>query len=185
VADLDALYADLDAALTEASPALAVKEVLARAVARPEPVADALAPTTGGLRLLVHRPDLTVLDAAWAPGMRLMPHDHRMWAVIAVYQGIEDNEFFRRGDGGDGGLVPSNGRRLEPGDAVVLGESTVHAVANPGSALTGAIHVYGGDFVNQPRSQWGPGDDVERPFDLDGAMRQFHLANVAAGLSAE
>ena len=178
VVDLDALYADLDAALTEPTPAPAVKEVLARAVSRPDAVADALAPTTGGLRLLVHRPDLTVLDAAWAPGMRLMPHDHRMWAVIAVYQGVEDNEFFRRDDDG---LVPSNGRRLEPGDAVVLGESTIHAVANPGSALTGAIHVYGGDFVNQARSQWGPGDDVERPFDLDGALRQFHAANVAAG----
>ena len=68
---------------------------------------------------------------------------------------------------------------------VVLGESTIHAVANPTGGLTGAIHVYGGDFVEQPRSQWGPGDLVERPFDLDGALRQFHDANVAAGLGAD
>lgn len=178
--DLDALYVELESTLAEPSPALAAKEVLARAVARPTAVAAALAPTAGGIRLLLHTPRLTVIDAAWAPGMRLMPHDHRMWAVIAVYQGAEENEFFRRADGR--GLVASNGRRLDVGDVAVLGASTIHAVANPGSTLTGAIHVYGGDFVNQPRSQWGPGDGLERPFDLDAALRQFHDANVEAGL---
>jgi hypothetical protein len=45
--------------------------------------------------------------------------------------------------------------------------------------LTGAIHVYGGDFVNQPRSQWGPGPEEERPYDLDIARRQFAEANDA------
>lgn len=178
--DLDDLSTDLEATLAEASPALAVKEILSRWVARPADVAATLAPVAGGIRLLHHTPRLTAIDAAWAPGMRLMPHDHRMWAVIAVYQGVEDNEFFRRGD--SGGLVPSNGRRLQAGDVVVLGDATIHAVANPGSVLTGAVHVYGGDFVHQPRSQWGPGDAVERPFDLDAALQQFHAANVAAGL---
>ena len=147
--------------MAEATPQLAVKEVLARTMARPDEVAGALAPAAGGIRMLHHRPHLTAIDAAWAPGMRLMPHNHEMWAVIAVYQGAEDNEFFVRGAGD--GLVERAGRRLETGDVVVLGEATIHAVANPGSVLTGAIHVYGGDFVNQPRSQWGPGDDVERP----------------------
>jgi len=101
-----------------------------------------------------------------------------MWAVIGVYQGVEDNEFFVRGAGD--GLVERTGRRFATGDVLILGEATIHAVANPGSVLTGAIHVYGGDFVNQPRRQWGPGDDVERPFDLDGALSQFAAANVAA-----
>lgn len=179
--DLDGLFEDLEAALQESTPQLAVKDVLARAVARPQDVAEALAPTAGGIRLLHHRPHLTAIDAAWAPRMRLMPHNHEMWAVIAVYQGREENEFFRRGT--DGSLVESNGRRLDAGDVVVLGTETIHAVANPGTTLTGAIHVYGGDFVHQPRSQWGPGDLVERPFDLAGALRQFHEANVAAGLS--
>ena len=43
------------------------------------------------------------------------------------------------------------------GDTIVLGDDVIHSVANPVPKLTGAIHVYGGDFVNQPRSQWGPG----------------------------
>ena len=55
----------------------------------------------------------------------------------------------------------------------VLGTQTIHAVANPTGRLAGAIHVYGGDFVNQPRSQWGPGDLVERPFSMDILYEQF------------
>ena len=30
---------------------------------------------------------------------RSLPHDHRMWAVIGVYQGLEHNELFARADG--------------------------------------------------------------------------------------
>ena len=39
----------------------------------------------------------------------------------------------------------------------------------------GAIHVYGGDFINQPRSQWGPGPLEERPYDTDEALRSTRL----------
>ena len=52
-------------------------------------------------------------------------------------------------------------------------------MSNPLSQLTAAIHVYGGDFVNQPRSQWGPGAPVERPYDIDAARREFAAANEA------
>jgi predicted metal-dependent enzyme (double-stranded beta helix superfamily) len=112
--------------------------------------------------------------------MQLMPHDHRMWAVIGIYTGAEDNQFYRRGP--DRELVETTGRRLDTGEVCVLGTQTIHGVANPREQLTGAIHVYGGDFVNQPRSQWGPGDLVERPYDLEAINRQFHEANLAAGL---
>jgi predicted metal-dependent enzyme (double-stranded beta helix superfamily) len=108
--------------------------------------------------------------------MRLYPHDHRMWAAIAIYAGQEDNEFYRR----DGrGLTESGGRSLAEGDVLVLGDDVVHAVANPRARLTGAIHVYGGDFVAQPRSQWGPGPLEERPYDMAQVHEQFDRANRA------
>ena len=50
-------------------------------------------------------------------------------------------------------------------------------MTNPKDRLTGAIHVYGGDFVHQPRSQWGPGKVEERPYDIDEALQQFTDAN--------
>ena len=34
-----------------------------------------------------------------------MPHDHRMWAVIGVYPGREDNISWRRVAGEAGGLI--------------------------------------------------------------------------------
>jgi predicted metal-dependent enzyme (double-stranded beta helix superfamily) len=179
VFDVDALLAELVACNDESDPRRAVHDALARTLATPGAVADALAPDAGGIELLHHTRDLTVINIAWAPHMRLMPHDHRMWAVIGIYGGREDNQFFRRTADG---LDPTNDRRLDAGDVCALGAQTIHAVTNPTSRLAGAIHVYGGDFVNQPRSQWGPGDLVERPFSMDTLGRQFVEANEAAGL---
>jgi predicted metal-dependent enzyme (double-stranded beta helix superfamily) len=48
------------------------------------------------LSLLHHNDDLTVLHVVWAPKMNLYRHEHRMWAVIGIYAGEEQNEFFRR-----------------------------------------------------------------------------------------
>ena len=121
-------------------------------------------------------PELTVLHVVWAPGIRLHPHDHRMWAAIGLYAGREDNSFYRRPDV----VALSPGvRRQGAGSRSCLAarDDTIHAVANPKQYLTGAIHVYGGDFVDQPRSQWGPGPIEERPYDLDDTRRQFAEAN--------
>lgn len=176
--DIDRFVGDCRTALGEAQPHSAVREVLDRAVSAPGQVAAALSPREGGFTLLHHAPDLTVLHVVWAPGMRIFPHDHRMWAAIGIYAGQEDNEFFRRA-GPDRTLTPSGGKELAVGDVVLLGDDTIHAVSNPLSQLTAAIHVYGGDFVNEPRSQWGPGDLLERPYDIDEAREQFAAANRA------
>jgi hypothetical protein len=76
-------------------------------------------------------------------------------------------------------LLESGGKDIGAGDVVVLGDDVIHAVANPADRLTGAIHVYGGDFVNQPRSQWGPGPREERPHDMNLLRQQFADANRA------
>jgi predicted metal-dependent enzyme (double-stranded beta helix superfamily) len=174
--DLDEFVDRCRAARNEAEPRRAVREVLERALARPAEVADAMAPREAGFELVHLADDLTVLHVVWAPGMHIFPHDHRMWAAIGIYAGREDNTFYRR----DGrGLVESGGRQLDVGDTVLLGDDTVHRVDNPCAVLTGAIHVYGGDFVNRPRSQWGPGVLEERPYDIAEAREQFARANAA------
>jgi predicted metal-dependent enzyme (double-stranded beta helix superfamily) len=179
VFDVDDFLDRCRQANAETEPRRAIREVLSRALTDPGAIGDALAPTEGGLTILHHAPDLTVLHVVWAPGMRLYPHDHRMWAAIGIYAGQEDNEFYRRRGPEERTLVESGGKRLATGDTVVLGDDTIHAVANPLDRLTGAIHVYGGDFFNQPRSQWGPGPAEERPYDIDEARRQFATANEA------
>jgi predicted metal-dependent enzyme (double-stranded beta helix superfamily) len=177
--DIDQFLDDCRAAIGEGEPRQAIREVLARALDRPGEVADALRPTEGGISLLHHAPDLTVIHVVWAPGMRLYPHDHRMWAAIGIYAGREDNSFYRRSGPQRRTLTESGGKTVTVGDVLMLGDDTIHAVANPERQLTGAVHVYAGDFVNQPRSQWGPGPLEERPYDLDEAYRQFAEANAA------
>jgi predicted metal-dependent enzyme (double-stranded beta helix superfamily) len=180
--DVEELVSACQEAAAADDPLLATRDVLARAVARTEAVADALKPSQGGLNVLHNTPGLTVLNVVWAPGMTLLPHDHRMWAAIAVYAGREDNEFFRRAPVDRGHLVETGGKVLDEGHVLLLGDDAIHSVHNPLDRLTAAIHVYGGDFVREPRSQWGPGEREEQPYDLDFVMREFAEANARARL---
>jgi predicted metal-dependent enzyme (double-stranded beta helix superfamily) len=172
--DRDDLVARCITASEEADPRLAVKEALQRAVREfPE---DVEKPVSGWLDIWHLSPTLTVLNAVWPPGMTLYPHDHRMWAAIGIYGGQEDNTFYRRSDEG---LVASGGKDLRQQDVVLLGDDTIHAVHNPLRRYTGAIHVYGGDFVHTARSQWDPETLREGPYDLAAVRALFDAAEEA------
>jgi len=177
VFDLDTFVGDCAAALGESDSRRAIREVLARAMAEPSSVAGSLDHARAGLHVVYRSPELTVLNVVWAPLMSLPPHDHRMWAAIGVYAGQEDNSFYRRQTEG---LAVSGGKELRTGDVVLLGDDTIHAVSNPNRQHTGAIHVYGGDFVDTPRSQWDPETLEEQPYDLEGILKRFAVANSQA-----
>jgi predicted metal-dependent enzyme (double-stranded beta helix superfamily) len=181
--DVDDLLSQCQAAVAESDSRRAIRDVLERTVADGAAVADALRPREGGLDVLLAGPDLTVLNVVWAPGMQLFPHEHRMWAAIAIYAGQEDNTFYRRRPEDPATVVESGGKEVRTGDVLLLGQEAIHGVTNPLDRITGAIHVYGGDFISQPRSQWGPGPLEERPYDLDLLQAQFAEANARAGLA--
>lgn len=172
--DIDNFVSACTDALGESESRRAIREVLARAMASHSAVADTLDHSLAGLNILYRSSQLTVLNVVWAPLMSLQPHDHRMWAAIGIYAGREDNSFYRRQPEG---LTSSGGKQLETGDVVTLGDDTIHAVFNPNRQHTGAIHVYGGDFVATPRSQWDPQTLEEQPYDLEGILAQFAAAN--------
>ncbi|HVB16081.1 MAG TPA: hypothetical protein VNF04_06095, partial [Stellaceae bacterium] len=121
-----------------------------------------------------------ILNVVWGRGMTIMPHDHRMWAVIGVYTGREDNIFWRRLPGEAGGLVEAAGAKsLGPRCAEPLGRDVIHSVTNPLGRLTAAIHVYGGDFYGVERTEWNPETLLERPYDFELHRRMFEAANAA------
>jgi predicted metal-dependent enzyme (double-stranded beta helix superfamily) len=181
--DLESFVADCRAALTEQAPERAIREVVARAVTQPSDVERALGtPRWGGISALHHSPELTILNVVWTPGMAIQPHDHRMWAVIGLYGGREDNTFYRRSPGG---LAVAGDRRLGCRDTALLGPAIIHAVANPLRAFTGAIHLYGGDFFATVRSQWTLDTFEERPFDVEQGRRVFAEANERWRLSGQ
>jgi predicted metal-dependent enzyme (double-stranded beta helix superfamily) len=163
-------------ALTEHTPVLAVRDVLAGLVSDRGGLGRALGPVErGGITALHTAADLTVLRVAWTPGMALYPHDHRMWAVIGMYGGQEDNAFFRRAPGA--GLEAAGGRELPAGEVLVLGDDAIHAVANSREEFAVALHVYGGDFFAVERSEWDAETFEERPRDLERTARLFDEAN--------
>lgn len=171
--DLDTLLAELTEAIREDTPQLAVRDVLQRALERPGELAAALPCTRAEFVPLLSTPEITVMKTVWAPGMHVPPHDHRMWGAIAVYGGKEDNTFWRRAGAA---LEQSGGKELAAGDIGLMGSDTIHSVHAPlARAWTGAVHVYGGDFVTQERSMWFDGE--ERIGDSSRTAAIFEEAN--------
>jgi len=168
--DRDRFVAECLAASREGDRQAAVREVLARAVSDPSSVLAGLGPPReAGLDVLHRSPTLTIFAAHWAPRMSLPAHDHRLWALIGIYTGREDNILWRRADGG----VEAYGAKvLFGGDVATLPVDAVHSVTNPLSRFTGGIHIYGGDFFATPRSQWDEETLAEEPSD-GGRIRAF------------
>ena len=89
---VDDIISRCQAALTEHTPALAVRDVLDELVADPAALDRAVGPVErGGISTVHNADDLTILRVAWTPGMAINPHEHRTWAVIGMYGGQEDN----------------------------------------------------------------------------------------------
>ena len=155
-----------------------VKDILAGALARPADITRALGTPSKAEIVTLHRSaELTVLNIIWGANMSLFPHDHQIWAAIGVYGGQEDNVFYRRTGQG---LQQAGAQRVETGAVLSLGPDAIHSVVNSRSALTGTIHVYGGDFFAQRRTEWDPATFEEHPFDMDHLSRAFDEANRAA-----
>jgi predicted metal-dependent enzyme (double-stranded beta helix superfamily) len=177
--ELDQLVADCRAALKEDPSHKLVREVVERAVSNPSAVIKALGePQRAEMQTLYRADDLTILNVIWAPWMNLLPHNHQMWAVIGIYTGREDNIFWRRIPGAPNGKLEAAGARaLSEKDAVPLGREIIHSVSNPLPRLTGALHVYGGDFFGVPRSEWNPETLLEQPLEGEKMRQRFEEAN--------
>ena len=129
-----------------------MRDVVARAVAQPDAVMAALGVLRrAGINVLYRASNLTVLNLLWGPGMTIMPHDHRMWAVIGIYTGREDIVSWRR-------LPPDAGREIE---------------------AAGSRPLCRGDFLTQERSEWDPETLHERQYDVAKARRLFEDSNRA------
>ena len=177
--DLDRFKADSIAAVAERSALQAIRELVARAVEDPRGVHKALGdPRRAEVQILHRSADLTILNVIWGPRMTVMPHNHEMWAVIGIYSGREDNILWRRLPGEASPRIEAAGAKaLSERDAFPLGRDIIHSVTNPIGRLTGAIHVYGGDFFGVPRSEWDPERLIEQPYDMQRALQLFEENN--------
>ena len=143
-----------------------VREVVTAVVSNPNGIISELGePDHAGISPIYRAPELTIINFTWAPCMSLMPHNHQMFAVIGIYSGHEDNVFWKRTGTG---IEAAGAKSLGVGEVATLGKNIIHSVLNPIGKMTTAIHVYGGDFFDTPRSQWNPETLEEEP--SDGAV---------------
>ena len=172
--DVEGLVEDLKRAGRGADGQPAVRAVLERAVSEPGALLAGIGePREAGIHTLYRAPDLTILNVVWAPLMVLLPHNHKMWATIGIYTGREDNILWRSAGPRVGAFGAAS---LSEKDVFDLPDDAIHSVVNPIPRLTGAIHVYGGDFFAAPRSEWDSDTLRERPFDIEAARRVFREA---------
>ena len=176
--DLEQFTANCRAALREKAAPAAVRDVVAHAVSDPGAVLKTLGePQCGELVKLYQSPELTILNVMWAPYMTVLPHNHEMWAVIGIYTGREDNIFWRRLPDGSGRVEAAGAKAISAKDALSLGHDIIHSVTNPIPRLTGALHVYGGDFFAPGRKEWDAETLREQDCDGEKMRRRFAEAN--------
>jgi len=86
--DIEQFVADCVAAKKEDRAQEAVKQVLPRAVHDPRAMLAAVGePSKAELNVLLRSETLTIFAATWTPNMNLMPHNHKMWALIGLLHG--------------------------------------------------------------------------------------------------
>jgi len=167
--NLKQFIADCKNTIDQPEPHLLIKTIVQKAISDPSALRAAISPTGKTLSLkdsiIFRSQSLTILAVVTPPGMRTPAHDHQMWAVIGVYDGEEPNDFFL--DGEDG-LKKKSEKVLGEGDVTALNGKAIHAISNPLDRKCYAIHVYGGDIVNQPnRSMWNPKTLEREPYDIE------------------
>jgi predicted metal-dependent enzyme (double-stranded beta helix superfamily) len=184
--DREPFIADCLAAIRHSDSHNAVHEIVARAISSPASIIAALGdPGRAHVDVLHCSDELTILNGVSGPWMTVAPHNHRMWAVIGVYSGREDNVFWRRVPTADGGLIEAAGAKsITAGEAYSMDPDIIHTFTNPLTHLTGALHVYGGDLLHTlGRSEWDHETLRERPLDPAYLRDLMEIANRFIGAS--
>ncbi len=132
------------------------------------PARYAAASPTGYQQYLLHadsRERFSVVSFVWGPGQKSPIHDHTVWGLVGILRGAEFEQSYSRA---------SDGRFVEDGEPVRLGEGEVaavspaigdfHRVANAfADRPSVSIHVYGANIGAVRRSM----------YELDGTSKAF------------
>lgn len=145
-----------------------IAETVSDFVAEPHSITNTLGePIRAAINKLYVSNELTIINVIWPPKAKFLPHNHNTWAVVGVYQGCEENVFWRRITGDSNGKIEAVSNQLVVSSEVVsLSANQIHSVTNPTASFTAAIHVYGGNFFALERSEWDPTTLLEQPYNV-------------------
>lgn len=94
---------------------------------------------------------LCVLHYRMPPGVVVPPHDHRIPAVIGVYEGVEENHFF---EVINGRLVRQAIKQVTTGNVLSIPPESIHSVQTANDQSSAAIHVYLGELTKTQRFRY-------------------------------
>jgi predicted metal-dependent enzyme (double-stranded beta helix superfamily) len=105
------------------------------------------------------------------PGVETPVHDHLAWGLVGLYQGTQEETFFRRVDDGDtdegeAELEVVETQQAGPGDfyELVPPDGDIHSVTTTSDVPSVSIHLLGADIGCIPRHAFDPDADLVRLF---------------------
>ena len=106
----------------------------------PLPGADAEKNNALYLLAAENEPALSLYLQVSGSGLDVPPHNHKTWAIIAGIDGVEENRFYERTEGG-----PERSGRQEvgPGSAVAFEPEDLHSIHIHGQDCVLNFHMYG------------------------------------------
>jgi len=104
----------------------------------------------------------SVVSFVWKPGQWTPIHDHTVWGVIGIYQGVERTEVFEKQQDKYVMTRTIDSQAGEVG-AVSPEIGDVHRVGNVSDDVSISIHVYGGNI----------GEIERHVFEEDGSSKAF------------
>ena len=122
--------------------------------------------------LLAKAPDgcWTMVSVVFPPGFSTPVHDHLIWGLIGVHQGLEQESRYKRLDGGD---IPGYAKLRFAGtfqnepvsiSHLVPPAEDIHRIYNPLSTASCSIHIYGGHLDQVLRHKYDPDKDVVQDY---------------------
>ena len=119
--------------------------------------------------VLLHADDnITIFLIQLSPNLKYPPHNHNMATTIALCSGTESAAYFRLRQGQPQATVT---RIYTAGDMVFLPADVIHAVGNPGTERSVALHVYYGNLPVVHRSVWNSETGEALPFTDENYFR--------------
>lgn len=117
---------------------------------------------------------LTVIAVAWSDkDLKVPPHDHGTWAVVAGVRGIERNTLWERQDNGSHEdpdyveVAPVSELDISLGDVICMGSGAIHTVDNVGEGISLSLHTYGRNPNTTERHQYDTENNCAKAFKVD------------------
>lgn len=101
----------------------------------------------------------SVVSVVWWPGYATPIHDHLVWGLVGLYEGLEEETRFLRVDAGErpgfAQIQEVSAAITKPGNVsqLVPPDEDIHRIRNVSPVPSRSIHIYGAD-INEKIRNW-------------------------------